>query len=319
MEGRLADPYTKLWLFYIKRCAPIPGHLSANILREVCAYMTEDPRLVYQNDNDPYLYIVSLADMSKHRCSSTHITGKCFCLVDALHLFYLEARSTGSYLDLYEVSKPYLMRLDTFERTALQMMLEARSHPGVACLSCRIYVFAGRTMTCEQFSLASKHWSSLPSFPDKSKRISTCTYNQKIYLAPEGVARIHVYYPLEKQFRTREIEMSMGSSFSLVVLESHLLKISRSGVWKWSLEDDFPALPTVVSGSWHLAYKDWKMRADVMDAFRNRPIRVKQKVYVFIDATWNQFSPCLAFKKNKMAVFDEETKAVKIQQLTERP
>lgn len=123
MEGRLADPYCKFWLFYINHMASAPSRLSRNILREVCSYMTECPLLVYQSEDDQ-LCIVSITTLVKYTCEDAKVMGNCFCLVDSVRMFYL-AKGTSS---TSKANQPHLMPLDTYERTALNPMLEARYH-----------------------------------------------------------------------------------------------------------------------------------------------------------------------------------------------
>ena len=130
-------------------------------------------------------------------------------------------------------------------------MQEGHSHPGVAYFQSHVYVFSGRTFTCERLSLFSTKWSPIVYFPEKGCRIVTyCDANQ-VYL-------IYTYNLTKGYFETVKYS-SRPSELSACVIDSELVLCTD---YKYPLCEGGIKTEKVTTDEMIRVYKSWTVTGE---------------------------------------------------------
>ena len=306
MSERLCDLDLQLWLLFTHHY--LHPHLSINILREICDYMQNFPFIPYQHRNNPCLFIVSLPNMTLKICDKVRIMSNTFCIIDSVRMFYLESGGKeGGKSD-----KGCILYMDTWEEQGMKPLLTPRSYPGVAYYDGCIYLFAGRTIACEEYRIREKQWRQLPHLGEKCTRLSTCVHGEMIYIAAQYAREIYRYHPLERLFTTIELQVSLSQFLSILILDSSFLKLDYWEAWKWPLNTDFSALNRSKKQLLWL-FEDWKLKNSRVrhQSYCNRPTKIGSKVYIFTDPSYYSPTHCLQ-KVGDVAVFDESRREIEV-------
>jgi len=307
MGEALSGWHAKAWLLHLKCTQGLKGALTLNVARETCGYLTDLLVIPYTNWDGSVLFAVSPVDMHQRKCVDARVMKGCLCIINSAEVFYL-AQGTSKK---GAANKPCRMHLDSFRRSALTLMHEARSFPGVAYRKGQVYVFAGKTTTCEQLSLKSLKWSRMHSLSVKLKRISTCSNGDKIYLMAEKQHKLHIYDTVIGGFETVETNIDFIVDFGVCVIGSDLVKVNESEAWKWRLSAGNP-VSDCTSGSLLGLFSNWKIGGSKTKAplYWSGPIAWEGKTYIFTGRNhpyWGGLG-----EMESVAVFEAATREIEI-------
>lgn len=279
MSAVLLGWHAKVWLLHIKCKRNHKSTLTLNIARETCSYLPDFMLIPYTNWDGSVLFAISPEEMGLRVCRNADIMSGCICLISASEVFFLGQGVSKKG----KANRPYYMLLDSFRRFALPLMHEARSYPGVAYMKGRVYVFAGKTDTCERLSsIRESRWSRIPASPGRLKRVSTCGHSDKIYLMAEKHSCIHIFNTISEDFTTIKTSDIIMSPFGICIIGSELVQIYENQAWKWSFSSEKEAYSSA-SGQLLSLFPSWTVKSSKMkgNTCWSKPVKWGEKVYIF--------------------------------------
>jgi len=189
-------------------------------------------------------------------------------------------------------------------------MREARYHPGVAYMNGCVYVFAGKTITCERYTLRTQRWKQIAFLPGTSTGVHSLCYAGKIYLAASNSSQLHLYDPLHDHFQTIELHQLFQSPLDICIIDSAFVKLASGDIHAKLLLGDRPSGEWLSESFLHLS-ADWRVLGvePSVKTWWTVPVVWEGKVYVFADCSCTAAS---LGANEYMAVFDASVGQVEI-------
>lgn len=242
VEKGLSPYHSDRSLFLWLRCVSAPlTPLSANVVREICAYLAQLCSLVALRNNSIVLYSLTTSSQESFQVATKLPSDAIFSQLTGNSVICLGGQPVSSEALVIILRAKQAV-------TGLSVMLEARFWPGVIQFGPFIYVFGGKdksgtTMfTSERFSALDGKWKSLPRMSFSRVAFSPCLFANLIYLPEANSKRkpFESFNPITFQYQRIPIYMTEPRFFGSVsfIISDTLCFISRSGkMGRWNMRE----------------------------------------------------------------------------------
>jgi len=221
----------KVWLFYVRSQQRLA--LSANILREICEYLSVRKKIPCINGDKLRLYdLVSL--------SSTSHSLSVLMSMRWVHCFF----RNNQFLSVRDAphTQTYEINLDSVTVTPAGNLHNGRDWPGLIWVKNWIYAFGGQSKRvarkCEKYEISGKRWSDLSDCKYEKACFMPCMYHTEVYLCCSSKAGspFEAFHPIQETFRDLPMQYQNGiyGSVTFLVDETLWTILYDGNLLQWS-------------------------------------------------------------------------------------
>ena len=182
----------QLCVHWVQTLYPTFHPLSANLMREICAFLDYFHTKIAAISNDQlWLYDVQRREVVQMHLSLSFSYGSVYCFPSPQRLMCI-----GSFPDM---QCAFLIALSTGEVERIAPLREYRIAPGILPYQGNVYLFGGlnkeRTKSCEMRGKGTGKWRVLPEMACQRANFSPCLYGQEVILLS-----VHAVSPILELF-----------------------------------------------------------------------------------------------------------------------
>lgn len=230
-------PCARLYLLWAASTQCLPRPLSKNVLREVCSYLPQPPKLVKLTSIAALFFDLSLCRWVS-LCKLTsyfNASASVVCLSDGKILGCGGNGFKGKELQIkktaWEIGKGQMRKLAD--------MRVARCFHGICLLEKRefVYVFGGNE-GAEMYNLADLQWTELPDMLFPHSSFQPCAFASLILLCggnPKG--QCEVFNSISLTYQSLSLVTNTGFALTVCAGET-FLTYSRQLEQRWSFDSD---------------------------------------------------------------------------------